>query len=92
VLPFDLIGPGQGDDGAYGIALAPDGALVVVGLAEYAEDYFFDVVAARERRGTGGWKLDPAFAGDGKFVWDLGGGNSLNQDVVDVRCSTTAGP
>lgn len=66
-----------------GIALAPDGKLVVTGDVEdvFAQDGDGDVFAVRYNTDGG---LDVSFDGDGKFVYDsnLGDRNEGGQDVI----------
>lgn len=73
---FDLAGPLY--DAAYGLAIQPDGKIILVGTAEEAGDPYLQMAAAR--LDTNG-DLDLSFSEGGKNViaFDLGG---LNRDFA----------
>lgn len=63
---------GDGPDGVHGLALQPDGNVVVGGSAWNGEDY--DLALARY--GADG-RLDPAFGQDGKVTTAVGGSHDI---------------
>jgi uncharacterized delta-60 repeat protein len=75
---------GDGEDVPLRFALGPGGSIVAVGYAELG-DQDRQPVAVRIRESLGvGWGLDPTFAGDGKLIWDLRGGNNYNSPALGV--------
>jgi uncharacterized delta-60 repeat protein len=74
-MVFTPIGPG--DDDATGVALQPDGKIVVVGGAQNGGDLDFAVV-----RYNANGSLDTSFGFGGKVTTPIGGGNDVANTVV----------
>lgn len=72
-IQVDNLGSGD-DDSYYGVAVQPDGRIVVAGIAKGSADY--DVVVARY---TTSGALDASFSSDGYTIMDIG--------TVDNRAS-----
>jgi uncharacterized delta-60 repeat protein len=66
-----------GDDYAYGVTLQPDGKVIAAGYASNGLNFDFAVARCR----TNG-SLDTSFAGDGRIVTDLAGGDDTGLAVV----------
>ncbi|MBI2826658.1 MAG: hypothetical protein HYX69_18450 [Planctomycetia bacterium] len=70
---------GSLDDVALGLALAPDGKIVVAGASATVSVVNYDMAVVRYDTSGG---LDSTFDGDGKVVTPIGSGNDLAQSVV----------
>jgi uncharacterized delta-60 repeat protein len=68
---------GPGVDQAYGMAIQPDGAIVVVGISHNGTD--FDMAVARY---TAAGILDPTFSGDGMLTQAVGTGDDIALSVA----------
>jgi uncharacterized delta-60 repeat protein len=68
---------GFADDVAHGVAVQPNGMIVVVGAASNGTDHDFGVA----RYGSTG-DLDSTFGGDGKVTTDFGSGEAIAKDVA----------
>ncbi|OLV17045.1 NPCBM/NEW2 domain-containing protein [Deinococcus marmoris] len=74
-----LAGGDASTDKLYGVALQPDGKIVVAGEAQYDANNYSSVVA--RYLGTG--KLDPSFSGDGIALGGLGERSTFHAVAVE---------
>ncbi|CAM3235484.1 Glycosyl hydrolase family 98 putative carbohydrate-binding module domain-containing protein [Deinococcus saxicola] len=74
-----LAGGDASTDKLYGVALQPDGKIVVAGEAQYEANNYSSVVA--RYLGTG--KLDPSFSGDGIALGGLGERSTFHAVAVE---------
>lgn len=70
---------GVGNDYAFGLAVQPDGKIVVAGSAHTADVSNYDFAVARY---NGNGSLDSTFPGGGKFITATGAGNDEGQAVA----------
>lgn len=70
-----------GEDYGLGVALQPDGRIVVAGLAGRGADDTSDARFAIARYGTDG-SLDPTFGGDGRVTTNITAGYDFSRGIV----------